>query len=230
MQFTVAVSELIGLHSHLASYEQEQIAHVGVAVCGSTTETIVLTGIVELIPIKVALVEIEMSTVLETAGGTPGQNQRQVGIAMTVTVSHTASKKGHRGVEQRFAIKIGRLGEAGQEIGKLFHGKGIAHGEFLHVTGIPVVMAQFVSGLGNAQFGNGEALPLEAAAESRHPGRVGLESEHDQIVDRSEVGARLGLGNVLVGSIAVGIGDLRDAAHRARNRPAGCGSRFPGRR
>ena len=38
---------------------------MGVRVCGATAEPVVLTGLVELVSVEVALIEVEMGAVLE---------------------------------------------------------------------------------------------------------------------------------------------------------------------
>ena len=59
---------------------------MGVRVCGAAAKSVVLTGLVELITVKVALIEIEMATVLQTEVGTAGEHQRKIGVAVTVAI------------------------------------------------------------------------------------------------------------------------------------------------
>ena len=82
---------------------------MSVVVCGTTAEAIVLSGVVELVAVKVALIEIDMATMLESTGGSPSKDEWQVGVAVAVAISHAAAKQGHGGVKQRATIKVWRL-------------------------------------------------------------------------------------------------------------------------
>ena len=60
------IAESIGLHAHLLRHGEEKITHVRVAVGRATAKLIVLAGGVQLVAVKVALVEVEVATVLQS--------------------------------------------------------------------------------------------------------------------------------------------------------------------
>ena len=182
---------------------------MGIGVGRTSAEAIVMARIVEFVAIKVTLVEIEVATMPDAEARSTSEDQRQVGVAVTVPVGHAAAEQSHRGVKQRTAIKVLGLREAGEEIPELFDREGIALGERLHVIGIAVVMTELVARLRNAQLGNRQPLPFAAAAESGHAGGVGLKRKHNQIVHCPEILTRLGLWYVAVRTFAICRGNLR---------------------
>lgn len=165
--------------------------------------------VVEAVAVKVAFVEIEVPSMLDAKAGSSGENKRQVGVSVAVSIGHASSHEGHGGVEQGFAVQVLGLGQSADEVAELFEGKGVAKRKVLHVIGVAVVVAEFVTGLGNAKLGNGKSSALVAAAEGGDAGGIGLEGQYHQVVNGPEVFPRLSLRNVSIGPLAVGLGDFR---------------------
>jgi hypothetical protein len=61
----VAITEGVDFDTHTLSHQEQQIAHVGVCVRRATAKPIVLTRFIELVSVKVPLVEVEMVTVIQ---------------------------------------------------------------------------------------------------------------------------------------------------------------------
>jgi len=78
------------------------------------------------------LVEVEMLTVLQTKVRATGEHQREVGVAMTVTLGHAAAEERHRRAQERLAIDVIGLREPGEEVAQLLDGEGDGGGEWLH--------------------------------------------------------------------------------------------------
>ena len=99
VQHFVAVAELVGLDSHLLCHEEKKVAHVCIGVGGAAAESVVLARIVQIVAVEMALVEVQVSTMLQTQSCTSGEDDGQVGISVAVTLGHSASEHGHGGVE-----------------------------------------------------------------------------------------------------------------------------------
>ena len=56
-------------------------------------KAIVFPGIVELVTLEVPLIEIEVTAVLQSEVGSAGKDQRKIGVAVTVSVGHSAAKE-----------------------------------------------------------------------------------------------------------------------------------------
>ena len=170
-----------------------------------------LTGFVELIALEVPLVEVEMAAVLQPHVGATGQHERQVGVAVAVSVRHAAAEEGHRRAQERLAAQIFCLRQPGEEVAVLLDGEGVIVRELLHVALIAAVVAELMARLGDADLGNGNGISLATQAEGGHASQIGLEGEHDQIIDGAEIVARQRVSNVAVGALAVG---RRDGGER----------------
>ena len=103
-----------------------------------------LAWFVEPIAIKMTLIEIDVATVLESTAGSSGEHEWEVGITVAVSISHSAAEQGHGSVQQRPTVQVGGLGQSGQEITELLNAERIALSQFLHMSGITIVMAEFV--------------------------------------------------------------------------------------
>ena len=107
---------------------------MGVRVRGAAAERVVLAGLVELVALEVALVEVEMAAVLQAEVRAAGEHQREVGVAVAVAVGHAAAEERHRRAQERLAVEILRLREPGEEVAELLDGEGVVVGELLHVA------------------------------------------------------------------------------------------------
>ena len=92
----VAVAKLVGFDPHALSHHEQKVTHVGVRVCGAAAEPVVFAGFVELVAAEVALVEVEVASVLQAKLRATSKHERQVGIAMAVAVGHAAAEECHR--------------------------------------------------------------------------------------------------------------------------------------
>ncbi len=63
---SIAVGKLVRFDSHPLSHQQQEVAHVGIAVCRTTAKSVVFVGLIELVAVEVSLVEIQVTTVLES--------------------------------------------------------------------------------------------------------------------------------------------------------------------
>ena len=126
---------------------------------------------------------------------------------MAVAVRHAAAEERHGRVQERFASEVLGFGEAGEEVAELLDGERVVVRELLHVAGVASVVAELVTGLGDADLRDGEGVPFAAEAEGGDPGGVRLESQDHEVVDRAEIVAGLGGRDVAVGALAVGRGD-----------------------
>ena len=70
------------------------------------------------------------------------------------------------------------------------------------------MVTQFMPGLGNSQFRDGQALSLIPTAEGGHTGGIRLKSQDHQVIDGTEIFACLCLGYIPVGSLTVCLGDF----------------------
>ena len=70
------------------------------------------------------------------------------------------------------------------------------------------MVTQFMPGLGNSQFRDGQALSLIPAAEGGHTGGIRLKSQNHQVIDGTEIFACLCLGYIPVGSLTICLGDF----------------------
>jgi hypothetical protein len=113
---------------------------------------------------------------------------------------------------------------AGEEVAELLDGEGVVVRELFHVAGIAAVVAELVARLGDADFGNGDGIALATEAEGGHASHIRLKGEHHEVIDGAEIIARHRGGDVAVGALAIGVGDGRAAACRARHRRGSCGS------
>ena len=52
-----------------------------------------LARLLQLVPREMALIEVQMTAMLQPQIRSTGQHQRQVGIAMTVAITHAAAKQ-----------------------------------------------------------------------------------------------------------------------------------------
>jgi hypothetical protein len=109
---------------------------------------------------------------------------------------------------QLATVTIRGLGQTGQEVAELLNAERVALSELLHMSGIAVVMTEFVPRLRDAQFRNRQPLPFESAAEGDHPSCVGLKGEYDKIVNRPEVVTGLSLRHVSIIASTIGVGDF----------------------
>ena len=212
----ITIAKCVRLHAHALSHQEQQVAHVGVRVCGAAAESVVLTGLVESVAAEVPLIEVDMAAVLQAKVRTAGEHQRQVGVAVAVAVRHAAAKERHRRAKQWLAAQVLRLFESREEVAELLDGEGVVVGEFLHVAFIAAVVAELMPRLGDADLWNGERIAFAAEAERGHARDIRLKGEHHQVIDCAEIVARLSLGNVAVGAFAIGIGDLRQRSIEPR--------------
>jgi hypothetical protein len=102
----IAVTKLVGFYSHTLSHQKQQIAHVGIRICGTTAQGIVFTGLVELVALKMSLIEIQVATVLEAELGSTSEYEREIGVAMAMPVAHAATEKSHRRTKEGLAVKV----------------------------------------------------------------------------------------------------------------------------
>ena len=152
-------------------------------------------------------VEVDVAAVLQAKVGTAGEHKGKVCIAMTVAVAHAAAEESHCGAEERLAAHVLSLREPGEEVAKLLDGEGVVLGELLHVAGIAAVVAELMARLGDSDLGNGEGIPFSAQAESGDARHIGLEGEHQEVVDGAKIVSGQGGGYIPVGAFAIGIGD-----------------------
>ena len=164
---------------------------------------------VELVAAEVALVEVEMAAVLQAEVRTAGEHQREVGVSVAVAVDMPLPKSAIVEPKQRLAIDVLRLLESREEVAELLDGERVVIGELLHVARIAAVVAELMAGLGDADLGNGKGVSFASQAEGGHARHIRLKGEHHEVIDRAEIVARLGLGNVAVRAFAIGLGDLR---------------------
>src|SRR5689334_2457147 len=99
-----------------------------------------LARLIKLIALEVPLVEVEMRAVLQSEVGSTAEHQRQVGVAMAVSVRHAATEEGHRRTQERLTIQILRLRQLAEEVAILLDGERVVVRELLHVAGIAAVM------------------------------------------------------------------------------------------
>ena len=152
-------------------------------------------------------VEVEVAAVLQPEPRAAGEHQRQVGVAVTVAVAHAAAEERHRRVEHGLAVDVLGLCEAVEEVAELLDGEGVVLGELFHVNRVACVVAQLMPRLGDADFRDGNGVPLAAHAEGGHARHIGLEGEHHEVIDCAEVIACHGGGDVAVGAFTVGVGN-----------------------
>ena len=150
-----------------------------------------------------------MAAVLQADIRTTGEHQWEVGVAVAVSVRHATTKERHRRAQQRLAVDVLRLLEPREEVAELLDGERVVVGELFHVAFVPAVMTELVARLGDADLRNGKGVSFAAQAEGGDTRDIGLESQHDQVVGRPEVIAGLRVRNVAVGTLSVGVGDLR---------------------
>ena len=89
----VTVAKLVGFHAHFLGHEEEQVAHVSIGINRAAADPIMIPGVIEGVAVKVTLVEIKVASVPQAEVRTTGEHQRQVGVAVAVTIGHAASEE-----------------------------------------------------------------------------------------------------------------------------------------
>ena len=69
------------------------------------------------------------------------------------------------------------------------------------------MVAELMTRLGDADFRNGNGLAFAPHAEGSHTRHIRLKGEHHKVIDRAEIVACHGFGDIAVGTIAVSVGD-----------------------
>src|SRR5437660_1396636 len=90
-----------------------------------------------------------------------GEDGRQVGIAVAVTVGHAASPEHLRGIEQRRVVFLVLL-ELIEEVAELLDEESIGLGEAAQLLGVAIVMREAVAGLRDADLGDAAGLRFAA--------------------------------------------------------------------
>ena len=131
-------------------------------------------------------VEVDVPTVPDSESATAGQNDRQIGVAVTVTERHAAAVQRHRRINQR-AVGVLHLAQPIEEVAELLDVERVAGGQILHQFRVRVVMRERMPILLHADLWDGWAGPFVAGAERRDASQVGLKREHDDVVHRAEI-------------------------------------------
>lgn len=68
---------------------------MGIRVRWATAEAVVFAGLVEGVAVEMALVEVQMTPVIQAKVRAAGEHQRQVGVTVAVAVGHAAAEERH---------------------------------------------------------------------------------------------------------------------------------------
>ena len=135
-------------------------------------------------------IEIEMRAVLVTERFSSREDGRQVGVAVAVTVGHTAAPEDLRGIEQG-RVPFPVFLQLVKEVAELADEEGVGLGETPQLLGIAVVMTESVACLQDADLRDAAGVTFTADAASDDASGIGAQRHDHEIVEQAVVLARL---------------------------------------
>ena len=123
---------------------------------------------------------------LDRACALPGQQNRQVVVAMQIAVADAAAVNDHRMIEQRAVAVRCRL-ELVEEVCKLGDVKSVDRPDLRLLRSVAPVVREVVMAVGNADRRIASVASVVAEDERRNSALVGLEGENQQIAHHAQV-------------------------------------------